>query len=172
MSREKDKYEEGLYHLNHGEYDEAVKLFQELLQEDAEDIAAMNKMGVAFIYQKKVEEAEKFFLQAIAIDNRFAAAYSNLGNIYLERGELGRAKELYQKALTYEPDYGPARNNLGIIYKREGNLGKAVQEFRKAQKSGSFVMGQSSKESFFLNKGCLIIFALLFMIVIIWVFLY
>lgn len=169
---ENKKYEEGLEKLNQGQYNKAIEIFSEVLEDDPEHIAAMNKMGVAFIYLKKTDQAEELFRRAIAIDNRFAAPYSNLGNISLERGELQQAKDYYNKALVFDPEYGPARNNLGIIYKKEGNLGKAVQEFKKAQKSGCFSMNQASGESLLQNKGCMIIFVLLFLIIIIWLIFY
>lgn len=167
-----DKYKEGLQLLDGGEYGKAIEIFQDVLQDDPEDPAVLNKMGVAYVYQKKMAQAEEQFKRALAIDNQFAPAYSNLGNIYQEKGDLQRAKEHYNRALTYDPEYGPARNNLGIIYKKEGNLGKAVQEFKKAQKSGSFSLENSGKESFLSNKGCMIVFVLLFLVILVWVLFY
>lgn len=168
----KEKYKEGLRLLDDGEYGKAVEHFQKMLQEEPGDPAVLNKLGVAYVYLKEMDKAQEKFKEAITVDNQFSPAYSNLGNIYQEKRDLQQAKAYYQKALTYDPEYGPARNNLGIIYKKEGNLGKAVQEFKKAQKAGSFSVNNSSKGSFLANKGCTIIFVLLFLIIILWVFFY
>jgi len=129
-----DMFREGLEQLDRGKNVKALKNLLLVIEEDLENVVALNKAGVAYARLGEVEGAEKCFVRAIIANPQYVPALSNLGNIYMDRGDYDRAIALYKKALKYDPDYAVAHNNIAAAYKSVGNISKQVEHFKKSQK--------------------------------------
>jgi tetratricopeptide (TPR) repeat protein len=99
---------------------------------DADQAAACNQKGLAFIRQGRQEEAAACWRQALARKPDYPEAHSNLANVLLEQGKPDEAAMSLQEALRHKPDYPEAHNNLGNVLLVQGKLDEAAASYRQA----------------------------------------
>jgi len=117
--------------INKGDIAEAIKILEAYLNEHTEDYYAVNKLGVAFIYDGKLNSARECFYKAIEINPNFAPSYSNIGNLFTEEGKYEEALYWYKKALEIDPQFSSARTNLAHLYRLTGKIDMAVEELKR-----------------------------------------
>ncbi|AZR74279.1 hypothetical protein BBF96_13230 [Anoxybacter fermentans] len=168
FEKKEELFEKGKSALEFGRLDEAEEYFTQILEEEPDDVAALNKMGVIYIYRKDKEKAREYFERCLELDPEYVPALSNMGNLELEAGNMNRAEMLYRQALRFDPQYGPAHNNLAHILKKTGRVSEAVSHMKKAQKAGTFSIDYNSSSTQKVNKGCLTIIILSIIVAILW----
>ena len=102
-----------------GDYENAKKLYLEILNNEPENAKAYNKLGVISAREGNLQEAKHRFLKALELNPRLSSAASNLGNIYFEADDLKKAEEFYKKAISLNPDNPVPYNNMAVIYKKQ-----------------------------------------------------
>jgi Flp pilus assembly protein TadD, contains TPR repeats len=117
--------------INRGDIDEAIKILEIYLNEHPQDYYAINKLGVAFVYNGKTNSAKECFYKAIEINPNFAPSYSNIGNLFTEEGKYEEALYWYKKALEIDPQFSSARTNLAHLYRVTGRIDMAVEELKR-----------------------------------------
>ena len=92
----------GRLHLQSGNNEEALKLFEEAIGKEPQNAIAWGGKGVALVNLGKYQEAIDCFDKAIQLDPGYANAHNNLAVIYLtQRPPLVElARWHYQKALA------------------------------------------------------------------------
>lgn len=125
-------WKDGVDLMDRGKWEEALKVWEELLNLQPNSALVLNKIGVCLAETGDLVKAEDAFKRALAIDPSLPQALSNLGNIELTRRNARAAVDLYQQALKIDPDYAIARKNLSIAYKKLGQIDKSVAELKKA----------------------------------------
>jgi len=128
----KISYEKGEDFLNRGDFNQAIKEFEIILEKWPNNPKSYNKLGVCYASLKNFGKAKLYLAKAFEMDAKYPEPYNNLGNIYLEEKAYGKAIELYKKALELNPDYAAAHSNLGLTYKKLKRIGEAVAHFKKA----------------------------------------
>lgn len=101
-AREKDpryQYNLGLFHLNSGNVDEALKTLQKSLALDPRNKLAWNALGLARSMKGELEPAAEAYRKSLEIDPTFSEARNNLGTVYQELGFLDRAQSEFEKVL-------------------------------------------------------------------------
>ena len=103
-----------------GKYPEAQKYFQQVLDQDRENIDALRAMGSLMKSQNKRAEAQRFYEQAIAVSSRDPQARYELGRLALEANNPDRAilhlriaSETKQQDPTLQYWYGRALEAQG-----------------------------------------------------------
>ncbi|MBI3509670.1 MAG: tetratricopeptide repeat protein [Bacteroidetes bacterium] len=140
----------GVYYLDHGDQEKAVKLMIEALGyyeelKDMKNIARLNmNLGNTFYYKKDYTQAMRYHQLALdqynSISNKKGVAdcSMNLANEYIVTGDTTLALDLYNKSLKIREDIkdriGIAQclNNLGDTYGDLRDYNKAIDYFKRA----------------------------------------
>ena len=134
MDKEEYKidFEKAEGYLKKGNFNQAIREFETVLEKYPDDSRSYNKLGVCFASLRDFVKAKLYLEKALALDLKYPEPYNNLGNIFLEEKEHEKAIELYKKALELNPDYAAAHSNLGLAYKRTKRINEAVKHFKIA----------------------------------------
>ncbi|QQZ10860.1 rhomboid family intramembrane serine protease [Heyndrickxia vini] len=90
--------------LNDENYEEAYKLFNQLVEKGKGDAVTYFQLSYTEIQLQKLEKAKEHLQKTIELDPKFHQAYYNLALLYANEGDLTKAKELVQKALKLSND--------------------------------------------------------------------
>lgn len=96
------QYNLGLFHLNNGSPDEAVKALQKSLSLDAGNALAWNALGLARSMKGELEPSAEAYRKSLELDPAFSEARNNLGTVYQELGFLDRARAEFERVLSDE----------------------------------------------------------------------
>ncbi len=84
--------------INAGEYDEAIKVFNEnSLPKIANDPEIWNSIGVGYSKKGDFEKSIDFYEKALALDHDYPKAFNNLGLAYMAKGDNSRAYDYFNK---------------------------------------------------------------------------
>lgn len=134
MDKEKYKidFEKAENYLKKGNFNQAIREFETVLEKHPDDPRCYNKLGVCYASLRDFIKAKSYLEKALKFDLEYSEPYNNLGNICLEEKEYEKSIELYKKALELNPDYAAAHSNLGLAYKRTKRINEAVKHFKRA----------------------------------------
>ena len=117
-------------------WDDAVKLFEQLIREPryATPYMAHNNLGWALWKLDRREEAFRQFKKAVFFNPDFCLAFNNLGLAYLEEGRTEDAEKQLRKALSVDPacekSYAEPHLHLARVYERAGRSTDACAQLR------------------------------------------
>ena len=115
-------------------YPERTALFQELIQEDTNDI--QSRLGLAYIYfLSNYTKAEKEYLEILKIDNENYAAREQLGWIYYYGKKYIKAKEYFSGLQNDYPRSVSPQLALGWIAMAELKWKEAYEQFTTLQEN-------------------------------------
>ena len=126
---------------NHVDFDEAIRLFTQVLEVQPRAVEALNSRGLAYMNRGRAGDmdlAVADLTQAMTIRPERAATHLNLAAAYMARGSSGdidRAFASLNEALAIKPDYAGAYVNRARVYmaRREpGDLDLAFDDLEKA----------------------------------------
>jgi tetratricopeptide (TPR) repeat protein len=120
--------------VQQGEYEEAIALYENWMQANPRDVAALNSLGIAFIKVGRYEEAEHRLRQAATLKQDYAEAHANLGSLLVSQGRFTEAESSLRRALKLNPRFTDARINLGSTLAARNRLRDAKTHFDKAIK--------------------------------------
>jgi len=121
--------------MNEGDYDNAVKNFQKVIDLNPNIAELHNLIGIAYLQRKEtIGSAVHAFEEAVRLDPNLADAYNNLAIIYSGHiDDLSLAEEYFKKAIEKKPDFARAYFGLGWLYMtRLQEIEKAVPFLEKA----------------------------------------
>jgi tetratricopeptide (TPR) repeat protein len=133
--KEKTKkwFSEGQKSLAYKNYDEAIKYFKKILNEDPSFIDVHRFLGDAYFGKGELEKAKNEYKQVIIVNNpNNLPGHIGLGNVYFKEGKLEKARTEYEKAIAINADCAPAHSGLGDVYIRKQKTDAAVSEYTKA----------------------------------------
>ena len=87
-----------------GKYEDALKIYDELIEQQPEKAKYHFMRGVALALMGRYEEALDSFDKAIALDPNYAAAYNNRGNALALMGRYEEALKDADKAIELNPN--------------------------------------------------------------------
>ncbi len=97
-------------------YNEAIKIFKDILTFDSKNLSALNSLGRIYHEKRDAKKAEKFFLDALKIDSLSFHVINNIAGFYREEGKSNKAIEYYKKAIVLNPNNAYIYNNLAKTY--------------------------------------------------------
>lgn len=115
------------------DYDTALSLFKESLEEDSHYSPELIYNFIASIYlqQDDVENALVYQEKSVEIHPEYRALVS-LGMNYHLLGRDEEAERTYQKAIELNPQKGEAYASLGALYLGQRSFSAAVENLKKA----------------------------------------
>lgn len=136
-ARENDpqfQYNLGLFYLNKGKADEAIKCLNKSLETKPGNPHALNALGLAHFMKGNFSESVRYYQQCLALDLTFTEARNNMGSAYQEMELFDKAEEEFQKAIADEnyhsrelPYY-----NLARLYLLKGQIPEALGHLQRA----------------------------------------
>jgi pentatricopeptide repeat protein len=146
-------YEKGMKLLDEGRYEEALKVFEKMLEE-SESAEVYYNIGYIKTVKEEYPAAIEAFRKATKLDRYFAKAFEAMGRAYKAMGKAEEATESLKKAaeiymssekeekaegilneiLQENPDTINVYNTLGVLYRKRGDYQAALTQYEKALK--------------------------------------
>jgi len=124
-----EQFEEANLLLRYKAFEEACKIYNELINENSKIPELHNNYGLALFYMNKFEEAIDEFKKAIEIDSAFPLPYANIGLVYLNKEEYEKAEEFFLKALELDPENPETHYNLAVTYYRMDKKPESLRHY-------------------------------------------
>ena len=108
--------------LKNKEYQEAIKLFDKVLELNPDYVGASVNLGISKSNLQEYESALKHYKKAIALDSLNTLSYFNIANIYVDLEDFEKSITYYNKALQSAKNaINPESNRLILkrIFVRE-----------------------------------------------------
>jgi tetratricopeptide (TPR) repeat protein len=130
----KARLELGLYDLRLGNYREALRLFQEALETDAENADLHYYLGIAFQKMRNYDAAAKEFKTCLNLKTDYGSGQVllKLGDIYRFQHDYTTALTYYLQMLTINPYDGEALYKIGFTKYLQGFYQEARQYLTQA----------------------------------------
>uniref|UniRef100_A0A8D1EUN7 Tetratricopeptide repeat domain 13 n=1 Tax=Sus scrofa TaxID=9823 RepID=A0A8D1EUN7_PIG len=116
--------------IGSGLYDEAIRHFSTMLQEEPDLVSAIYGRGIAY-GKKGLHEAIESFKEALKQKVDFIDAYKSLGQAYRELGNFEAATESFQKALLLNQNHVQTLQLRGVMLYHHGSLQEALKNFKR-----------------------------------------
>ena len=122
----------GVQHQQKSNFEEAKKIYQNILKIYPNQATVANNLGLVFVGLEEYQEAKACYERAIELDPNHPDANNNLGTLFRRHKEYQKAKSCFEKAIQSKPDYTTAHNNLGSLLNQLGDFEKAKSCYKKA----------------------------------------
>jgi len=122
----------GLALASNGDFDAAIREYQEALRGNPADPDSHRNLGAAYQGKGDLDAAIREYQEAIRLAADSLDAHYNLAVAFDTKGDLEAAIHEYQEVFRINPDHFPAHNNLGAVLARKGDLPGAIHEFSEA----------------------------------------
>ena len=123
------------YNLKIGNYQDAKKYFEIILNIDSKNVFALYNLGIVFQELGDLEKAIELYEKVLRFKPKNVEdVYLGLGIVFNSIGNYKKSLESYENAITTNPEFVVAYNNLGNLNKQLGFYEKALDCFHKAIK--------------------------------------
>ena len=120
--------------LDGGRVDEAIALFQALVDERPDNVEVRVDLGLALQQAGKIPAARRALEQATMLDKQSVSARVALGTLLLREGTPAEAVPLFNEVLAINPHHVTAHLNRGVAYARLGQLDRAESDYLETTK--------------------------------------
>ena len=113
-------------------YQEAVKHFTNVIQQNPEAAEAYSGRGLAYLSIRALDKALADFSRAIELNQRSAEAYNGRSAVYRTKGDFDNAIADANKAIRLYPNNPEAYHGRGLAHLYKNDLDNAIADFSKA----------------------------------------
>jgi tetratricopeptide (TPR) repeat protein len=114
-----------------GRQDEALIVYNELINIHPKFSSGYNNRGSIFVDQKKFDLGESDFIMAINLEPDDPTGYYNLGNLYVSQENYKAAIEQFTYAIDRDEKFYQAYANRGFAYRQLENYPAAMDDYNK-----------------------------------------
>ena len=137
-----------------GKADQAMVLFEEILQNEGFNSDAAAALAVLYAEQNKdITKALDLAQKAYDAQPDNPSIADALGWVYYYQGSLLMARQYIEQALEIDDSYGPAHVHLGAIYLKKEESGAAKKEFEAAKSMKLSAADQKQVRKLLLELG-------------------
>ena len=132
-----EKIHVGIKALKKNEFQNAQKIFEDLLNEQPMNAEVNHFLGITFQLLNEINKAKIYYEKSIQIKPNFAEAHKDLGNIFYKIGEIYKAESCYIKSLKINPKLTEAKTNLSVVLEQKKVdfwFSKNIESLQKNQK--------------------------------------
>ena len=112
-------------------YKNALRLANELLEDNSENITLNTILGTHFVDQKDYAKASKYFDNILYVDDHNYDTFNSYGLLHLYQNQYQKALSNFEKVLEYAPTYSMNRKyaleNIAETYKAMGENEKSIE---------------------------------------------
>lgn len=112
------------YHQS-GRYDEAEKIYREVLAAEPNQFDALHLLGVLAHQTGRSQEAAYLLGKALLIDSSDVSALCNVAEIYRVLGRFGDGRSCCDQAIRLKPDHAAGYLNKGLLCEAQGEVDDA-----------------------------------------------
>jgi tetratricopeptide (TPR) repeat protein len=127
-------YIKGIQEYSKKNYDEAVKIFEEIIKIDEKNSDPYANIAVIKKIKKDYQSSFEYLKKAIELNPKNAQYHGNMGNLFREVTNYKNAIKAYINAIKLEPKDPMNYNNLGITYEKMNDTNRAIQAYKQAVK--------------------------------------
>jgi len=117
-----------------GDFEQAEKIYQQILTIEPENSQAILFMGVLAYNVDKLDIARIYMEKAMELSPGNPACYVNLGNVCQSENKYKQAIGLYEKCIELDKNHIQAFSNLGVAWTKTGEFKKAADSLQRAIK--------------------------------------
>jgi len=143
-SKIKDLSDQGLELFNNNRFDEAEKIYKEIIKLDNKNSDSYCALGTINAIRKNYKEALNFFDITTQLEPKNYFAFNNLGTICFKFQKFTAALEYYNKAIIIKPDYINALNMRALTHEKLNDLENSLKDYNQIQllePSGKYIDG-------------------------------
>lgn len=111
--------------INSGSDEQIMKVATSVLAKNANDVPALNAMGVVAYKRGQLQGALLMFEKALKINSKYTPARNNKATVFIAQREFREAIKEYRKVLETDPNNAVAAANLGGLYIENKDYNKA-----------------------------------------------
>ena len=127
-----DLREKGTTLMQNRQFNEALKIFQELVSKTPDDWSLLYMAGQCSRFTDDIPEAISFLSKAAELNSSHSEVFHALGIALQLDGKHEKAIEALNRAVEINPESATAHNSLGLTYKIMDNPKMAIQCYSKA----------------------------------------
>ena len=127
-----NKQKQAIELMREKKYEEAAKLFIEIIDENPEDPIGYINFGNVLELMHQHDKAERFYLKAIELDEKSATAFVGLGKLYYGQNMLTESEKMFQHSLRLGIEDGEVFYLLGMIHVKRKDLMLAIPFLQRA----------------------------------------
>jgi len=115
-----------------GQGDQALKIYNEILRFDPNDVTTHHRLGVIYAKDQKYEQSEAHFRRAHDLGPPSAELLGDIGYMYFMQHRLGEAERFLRRAIEQDPRNESICNNLGLVLGEQERFEESLAMFRRA----------------------------------------
>ena len=128
-------YKQATEHHGAGRFDEAIVIYEQLLDERPRDANILHLIGLAQYQSGDPASAEETMALGLEVDASNANHHSNYGAVLAALGRLDESVEALRQATELDPENPEALSNLSALLQQLGRLDDAQSAIESALKS-------------------------------------
>ena len=132
---------EALELTNKQEYEEAISLFQKVLEKEGDQLTALQGMGVCYLFTKKYDLSQKYLQKALNKEPNNVTTLMSLGRLFEEKEVYYKAHFYYRKVLSLDPYHVEAYLGEGRVYNKDRQYRSAIKVFNKVLELDPYLEG-------------------------------
>jgi Flp pilus assembly protein TadD len=113
-----------------GRFDEAARLYGELLETESADVGLLVDRGAALARSGRNDDAERDYRTALTLDPDLPEVHYNLALLAIARADDASAELGLQRAVALDPSFSAAHLELSRLYHRRGDSRSAEHAAR------------------------------------------
>ena len=126
------KLEEAILLTHEGKTSRGMALFEELIRDRKDFIAAYTFYAQALIADRRIDDALRVLDKGFRANPESFGILSAYGAVLLQAGQYDPAIGILEKALMIADEDPDVWNNLGLVYFNKGDFSKAIENYRRA----------------------------------------
>ena len=125
--------QEGVAQHDRGNYDAAIKLYEEALRENPNNVEALYELSFSYSMKKDyLRSLETAYKGAQYKSRMLAGFYMQIGNNLDQLGEPKKSIEVYKAGIKLLPKMNLLHYNLAVTYRRMGRADEARKALKQA----------------------------------------
>ena len=129
-----DMLETGYRQHQEGHLDEAERLYLEVLQQDRDNIHALNLLGMLCVNEFRPDEAVFFIAKALKLQPNNPESHANMALAYKDQGKPEQAVKHFRESIRLDPYNPVVFNNLGNVLREMSRPEEAIKIYERALK--------------------------------------
>ncbi|MFT5369250.1 MAG: hypothetical protein ACI8V2_004225 [Candidatus Latescibacterota bacterium] len=121
-------YNLGVGYRKQGQYQEALKAFEQLAELKADDAGSWNYLGIVYAEQERYAEAAEAYARAVALDSTQVDLWKRLGEMYAKTENWPGSEAAFLKVLAVHSDDVDARFELAKVYYHLEKVTRAIRQ--------------------------------------------
>lgn len=122
-----------------GQLDEAERLYRAVLQQDRDNVHALNLLGMLCVNSFRPDEAIVLITKALKFQPNNPESHANVALAFKDQGKLEQSVKHFRESIRLDPHRPVVLNNLGNVLREMGQPQEAIKVYERAlQMDGGF----------------------------------